>query len=234
MNFFRKGSLPKEEHFADLIDSSLNIIDEGFSKSVKEGLKIAPIGDSEKVISFFRNIEDKKPVWSVALDKKSGHLNIINQKEEAVVSLSLDGKIGIGTDQPQYKLDVDGVLAYKAKMGNLKTGKVPADGKWHPIISNLEGCQALEVMAGVGKRGSGNYALAHVIALNTFFSMRKIDVRQAYYCRMCNRLKFRWTGGEKSYNLEMRSRMSYGGDVKIKYHISKLWLDTFMDECISD
>ena len=38
--FFSAGKLPSEEHFADLIDSSLNVTDEGFSKSEDFGFEV--------------------------------------------------------------------------------------------------------------------------------------------------------------------------------------------------
>jgi hypothetical protein len=228
-NFFRRGSLPDEDQFKDLIDSSLNIIDEGFSRSINQGLEIGCIDDSNKLMGFFKNVEDNQPVWSIALNKETGNLDIINQNEDPVLSLSPDGKIGIKTDTPENDLDINGVISYKAKTGNLKQGKVPADGKWHPVLSNLKGCQALEIMAGVGKKGTGKYALAHAVALNTFFSNKKIKINQSYYRRACNKLKFRWTGNSNSYNLEIRTKMNYGDQTQISYHISKLWLNTFME-----
>ena len=55
--FFGVGKLPTEEHFADLVDSSLNIIDEGFDKTDEFGFEITPqkgSDDTENLISFFR------------------------------------------------------------------------------------------------------------------------------------------------------------------------------------
>lgn len=228
-NFFKKGSLPKEEHFSDLIDSSLNIIDEGFAKSMKKGLEVRSVGDSENLISFFNKTEEDTPNWTIALNKQTDNLEILNKDNERALSISSDGKIGVGTKTPEYTFDINGVLAAKANIGTFKAGKAPADGKWHPILSDLKGCQALEIMAGVGKKGSGNYALAHTIALNTFFSKKRIKTQQAYYSRRCNRIQFRWTGDKSAYNLEMRTRMDYGSDISVRYHISQKWLDTFMD-----
>ncbi len=37
--FFSAGKLPTEEHFSDLIDSSLNTLDEGFDKSEEFGFE---------------------------------------------------------------------------------------------------------------------------------------------------------------------------------------------------
>jgi DNA-binding transcriptional regulator YhcF (GntR family) len=43
-NYFKKGSLPSEKEFANLIDSMLNTIDDGFEKTEDEGLKISAPG----------------------------------------------------------------------------------------------------------------------------------------------------------------------------------------------
>lgn len=55
-NYFRKGNLPSEANFENLIDSSVNKIDDGFSKTEDEGLMLSNIGESEKIISFYENI----------------------------------------------------------------------------------------------------------------------------------------------------------------------------------
>ena len=54
-NYFLNGSVPNQDQFKDLIDSNLNIIDEGFDKSPDEGLKVSQLGDSGRLISFFKD-----------------------------------------------------------------------------------------------------------------------------------------------------------------------------------
>ena len=54
-NYFKKGGFTTEKHFVDLIDSSLNIVDDGISIQKEHGLKINPLGFSTKLISFFKN-----------------------------------------------------------------------------------------------------------------------------------------------------------------------------------
>ena len=39
-NFFRKGSVPTETNFADLIDSSINIVEDGIGRSIDDGFRI--------------------------------------------------------------------------------------------------------------------------------------------------------------------------------------------------
>ena len=139
--------------------------------------------------------------------------------------------VGVRTNKPEYDLDVNGVVGMLGRIGTLHKGKVPADGKWHPIVKNLNGCHALEIAAGVGKQKTGKYALLHAFALSTYGKSRnKIRVQQAYYGSRYNKLELRWTGSTYDYNLEMRTRRAYGGEFFISYFISELWFDQFMEE----
>ena len=81
--YFEAGRLPSSEQFADLIDSMLNVIEEGFDKTAEEGFKVSQIDNTGKLISFYENIEVKKSVWSLRLDMASGKLIFDNQVLES-------------------------------------------------------------------------------------------------------------------------------------------------------
>lgn len=230
-NFFKKGNLPAEAHFYDLIDSMINKVDDGMSKNLEEGLMLSPIGTSEKLMSFYKSIEDKSPVWSFNINRGDANLNINNHLGDSIVTLRKEGQVGINNPSPEHTLDVNGAVGMKGRIGTSYTGKVKADGKWHPILTELNGCHALEIVAGVGKKKTGKYALIHANALSTFGkSKNKIKIVQGYYGVRCNMIKLRWTGDTYNYNLEMRTRCSYEGDYYIRYYISNLWFDQFMDD----
>jgi len=82
-NFFRQGSLPTEEHFGDLIDSTLNIIDDGFSQSADNGIEITRLGTKQRLISFFSQPEEQ-PDWSIGCDPdtKSLHFSLIRDQQD--------------------------------------------------------------------------------------------------------------------------------------------------------
>jgi hypothetical protein len=66
-----------------------------------------------------------------------------------------------------------------------------------------------------GKKGSGKYALAHAIALNTFggrLSYGQIKKTSAWYGSFRNRLRFRWSGDLCNYSLQVRTSSHYGID----------------------
>ncbi|MCP4686793.1 MAG: hypothetical protein GY859_02020 [Desulfobacterales bacterium] len=238
-NYFRKGSLPSEDNFSDLIDSTLNIIDEGFEKTLDDGMKIYPIGESERYISFFQKAVPKSPLWSFDVDSKTRNLEIRNSRKEPVVSIRQGretglNKVGINKNDPRYTLDVEGVIAGRGRIGTFKQGKVPADGRWQDMLSDLTGCTAFEVVAGVGRKNSGQYSLLHAIALNAFNSKKRIKYHTTWYGARCDRLKLKWTSTAKNkYSLQIRTCCDYDQFARIQYHVASLWADPFMDNCLA-
>lgn len=229
-SFFKKGQLPSESSFFDLIDSMINKVDDGMSKTLDDGLMLSPIGSSKKLISFYKSIEDKNPAWSIEINSGDGNLNINNHVGDSLVTLTNKGKVGINNNNPQHTLDIKGSVSMSGRLGNKYTGKVLGDGQWHKILTQLNGCHALEIVAGIGKKKTGRYAMLHAFALSTYGkSKNKIEAHQAYYGVRSNRIELRWTGTTYNYNLEMRTRNTYDGEYYIQYFISDMWFDTFMD-----
>ena len=247
-NYFKSGSLPSEDQFEDLIDSMLNMRDEGFDKTAEQGFKVAQLPEG-RLISFFEDISIKSPIWSVKIDLKSGDrkFSFLNKNDEEILTLTQDGKVGIKQNKPDFELDVAGTIASHGRIGEKGARTIHANGYWQNITDTLEGCHAFEIMAGVGKPKSGRYALMHAFALKTFDARGKIVYHQAHYGSRCNRLKLRWKKQpDKKYTLQLKTPCSYGtGDrrsksqrkadktgkdvgVYIRYYITKLWFDKFM------
>jgi len=245
-NFFGKGALPTQENFADLIDSSLNLVDEGFDKSAEKGLEISSIGNHDGLISFSRNNDWQNPLWSISYDQDLDTLRFNNLKQQSTpLSFDPQGRVGINTSKPAWDLDVQGNISSKGRAGSCQPDDfVDADGKWHDITGKLNGCHGFEVVAGVGLKKSGKYALIQAIALNTFHPKgwlfnflglkRRIKSQQAYYRSKGDKLKLRWHGLEDGYTLQIRTNSSYGQDVQIRIFLTRLWFDEDMGDCLKD
>ncbi len=74
--FFSDGAMPSSDMFADLIDSMLNMSDEGFSKSDQNGFEITNLNDSDRLISFYKQSHPEQPLWSVGFDGSESSLII--------------------------------------------------------------------------------------------------------------------------------------------------------------
>jgi hypothetical protein len=243
---FKNGKIPSEKEFADLIDSMLNKLDEGFDKTPADGLKVSQLLNTGKLISFYQNITVESSMWHIGLGQATKNLQFGNQHNQNVLTLrsqknidagsGLNSRIGVGinTDNPQYELDVAGTIASHGRVGKKGEMAIPADGGWYDITDTLSGCHAFEVMAGVGGSDSdGKYALTHAFALNTFNAKSDISYHRTHYGSKCNRIELRWqrafpTEETFQYKLQMRVECTYGDDVWIKYYITQLWFDTLM------
>lgn len=235
-NYFKKGGFATEKHFVDLIDSSLNAVDDGISIKPEHGLKLSPLNLSTRLISFFKKSIQKEPNFTIDLDSdNSKGLAFKNAESKTILKFDEDGKIGVNTNLPTYDFDVNGVLGIKSKTGTYINGSAPADGKWHTLIDNLDGLNGFEIMASArGKVGSGYYSLSHTIALSTFggrLSRSKIKSTTAFYESFRNKIQLRWVGKIHNYKLEIRTRRNYGIDVNtgtyfnINYNVVQLFLE---------
>lgn len=224
-NAFKKGSIPTQEDFENLIDSFIHIEESSWPGS-EDGAKFLPCGTSKKFASFFYNIVNKSAVWIIEPYPKNNDifgLNLVDINGKSKLLVSNNGDIGIGTLSPQTKLDVDGNIQSCGRRGTYKNGKVLADGEWHKIIEHLSDCHIFEIVAKVNKPGYGMHSVIHSIATNAFNGSRKdINTTCSYYGSFRNKIKLRWTGDTFDYNLEIKTAKNYEGEYYIEYYITNL------------
>jgi len=232
-NFFRKGTVPTETHFADLIDSSINIVEDGIARSVEDGFRIAPMGYSRRLLSFYESSQAARPDWSISLNEASTRgLSFRDAEGNHRFVLKNGGNVGIGLSNPESRLEVKGFVAMEGRKGTFASGSVPADAHWHDILGGLDGVHALEIVAQVaGNKGSGRYALIHAIAVATFggfLSRWSIRKTAAHYGGFLNGLQLRWIGSLNNYALQVRTRRHYGLNDRsaepfaIQFHVTSL------------
>ena len=231
-NFFKNGNNPTEAHFGHLIDSTINKIDDGFAKNVEDGLQLSPMGNSNKLISFYEDVRDANANWQIGInpDEKAKGLAFTDSNGKSRLFLGNNGKVGVQTPYPRTTLDVRGTSTLSTRIGGYLIGKAPADGKWHVVMEKLTGCHAFEIVANArGVSDRGQYAMAHAIAVSAFGARSKINVTQSYCGFFWNKILFRWRGEPKNYRLEIRTRTSYSKNkdkpIHINYHVGKLWDD---------
>lgn len=226
---FKNGRRPEEKDFEDLINSTINKLDDGIAKSFKSGLELAPKGESaERLISLFEKLNDTDPAWVFNLkgkvSKKSLHIESVAHKN-SIMSFTTDNKVGVNKENAMHELDVAGTIGMQRRVGTYASDRIPANGQWFRILSGLKGVNAFELIASAnGKEGQGKYALLHANLLNAYRGKNgKIKRTQDYYgWKWWHRLKVRWTGSPFNYNLELKSASNYGEEATIDYHICQL------------
>jgi hypothetical protein len=235
-NFFRNGRIPSENHFSNLIDSMINKQDDGFSKDDENGLMISTRGSSKRFVTFYKNMDDLSPFFYLEKDDQetdglrfTPFTNSREDKEENdSFFLHSNGAFGIGTRcGNDFRLQVNGFAGMEGRVGTFLQGQVPADGRWHALIEGLDNCQAFEVVARVGKKSSGRFAILHAYALSAFGRSRsKIKKVSAHYGSWWNKIGIRWKSkNTHDYALHLCTNLNYGADVFIQYRVTKLWDD---------
>jgi hypothetical protein len=224
-SFFRKGQFPTEAHFAYLIDSQVNQLDDGFAKSDNDGLKLAPTGDENAVMSIFKNNPGKGGISFDAIETDDDN-NLVKTPR---LVLADSGGIGVGTQEPRLQLEVAGTGGFRSRVGTFAAGEVDADGQWQTIVPNLRAPTAFEVVARVdGGAQRGKYAVTHALALGTFGGgNNRIRQTRAYYGWFWNRIDVRWKSEQTNYHLQVRTRQHYGlkadnSPYKIRFHVCAL------------
>lgn len=235
--YFKDGNRPAGQHFQDLIDSMLNILDDGLNRSDQEGLKLSPLNSKGTVLEFFRDIQDSHPVWKVNLDAEKRTLSIVDgETDKPLITLTPGKPVRVHTD-----IEVEGGISARFFRGNYTSEKswcsvVKADGQWHtiPLIPNnqRDGCRAYRVVAGCGKTGFGKYSLLDATAMHCYGRHRKIRGTYSWFGVHFNRLQLRWHKEGINWVLQIRTRSNYGENVLIRYQITQIWSDYYMNNGI--
>lgn len=224
-NYFIKGRIPKEEDFQDFIDSTLNHVDDAIVVNEEDGLTLES-KHTGALVTFKQNIDDTDAFWRIELDddeNSESHLKFKHsQNENATLTLSKDGKVGVGVEQPLHTLDVNGVIGSHGRIGYYQFGEVPADGQWHNVVDNLSNYAAFEVISSCGEKGA--HAMTHAICVCTYGKSKDgINQTQNYFGRSRNRIEFRWFGEYFNYALQVRTLRPFSRETNIKFNVSLLW-----------
>lgn len=236
---FRNGKIPSENHFKNLIDSTLNIKEDGFKKTKEEGLVIKPLGDSKRFLTLYKSVDDINSFFSFEKEEEGVpglKLTSDPANTDTAVYVHTNGAMGIGQKAEEgQRLSVNGFIAAQGRTGNYLTGAVPANGRWqrvNPAEEYFDGCQALEVVARAGRPNSRKYAIMHALALSAYggkSSKHRIRRTGAHFGFLWNRIRLRWRSVDANhYYLEIKTSSNYGEGATIHYRICKLWDEDFI------
>ena len=234
-----------DKAFEHLVDSALNIKDDGLGINPEQGLVLTAKGPSKKLASFYQRISDKStPLWSISLDTERGvkGLNFL-EGEQSRMFIREGGRVGINTENPNYQLDVNGLISVKGIVGAYASGRALADAKWHTMakMTNLDGCQAYEIIAHVVDEKDKRFGLTIATVLMTYgkrgYRTKVVSVESGnkwLFGRFWNKIKFRWIiddlntePGKLKYMCQLKTKghfgMKDGQPKEVFYRIKRLW-----------
>ncbi len=223
---FKQGSKPSERDFENLIDSMMNILDDGISKTNDSGLELSPNTETDTVLSVSNGQEQHTPLWKIALNRDNDSLEIRHcgsRAEFPAMQLRTDGSIVLGSDDGVALRH--GAIRAKYREGALHAGSVAADGKWHDITGELPGILALEVAALAGNAGDRKQCV--LVAVATCCSGRRPRIRQtrSHSGWFTRKIRLRWRRNKKAgtARLQAKTVWKYGSEGQIRYHITGLF-----------
>lgn len=109
--YFKKGAIPTEANYADLIDSMITQDEDSVAKLPNEPLRIIANGAEEALLNFYPAEQTQStPSWQVR-QKPGGKpgLSIADSADNRLFIEGGNGNVGIGTTAPGAKLRVQGV-----------------------------------------------------------------------------------------------------------------------------
>lgn len=248
---FRNGSRPSQNDFNDLIDSDINLQDDGIG-FFAHGIKLTKPGTGDKNDTSYQ-IQFG--------DASRNTLEFYHENDTSASFLSI-GSAGISTKG----ITADGQISMRARRGSFTQKNVldsppkqpnvlnPVNGNnsWHTILYTSKICQAYEVVAQlVGDNQAMLVACASTSASpvtdkntdkQSLFSRiidvvgnfvkklfrtsnTKINITQSYSDWLSDRIQIKWVENYNSYSLQVKAR-----DGHIYYSITQLWGADFITE----
>ena len=237
---FKNGSLPDESSFAYLIDSLVHQNDL-WSRTTGGS---AGNGATHRISAVNR-------AWYVYVDSQNNL--VVSESDATRLRINANDRVDVGAPDAPFALQVRGWTGIGMRIGTyapaqdprketpsalLVPQQVPADGRWHPIITGVNKCHAFEILASAsGSINTRRHAVTHAVAVTAASSGRK-SIRPTYsydglYWRRKIRFKWHAHGGgwfkqDATYSLCVRTGCNFGLDdngkpAMIRYHATRLW-----------
>lgn len=230
-SYFRKGTVPTEDQFAELIDSVHNIQDDGQAiVSEKDGLTFYPAGDGRVFASVCPDnpaSPESTPLWRFMLGE-DGALEICDEAGESVIILgrnkcvTVPGSLKAG----RYLSDEPGG---GETLGAGDFLKIRADGYWHDLpveaAAGIEsaGCRVYRLSACYLNRLNKSYSFCEATSSHSEGRKCKICSLRRHWWGWSGRIKIRWQRRDGKLYLQMKCRGVQQDPAPLCYRIETLW-----------
>lgn len=215
--YFKKGNVPTENQFADLIDSVPNILEDGQVKRTDKGWTFYP--DNGKPLQFsLYSSEGTSPSWTLVLNSGNG-LELKNELGEIVMCIDqkMEKRPTDDTESDDVNNVEPNVVSEKvdepeneSSEKNIVDGLVfPADKNWYNVIeiaSEKDSFEVFQVFAYMAEHESCDMKMTVANAYHHGSAICGIDCSRAHWWGWTGDLRLRWCIQEGKLCLQIRSK----------------------------
>ena len=213
--YFRKGAIPTEEQFGELIDSTLNLVEDEQVIRTDTGWAFFPKQEGSLDLDLYTGKftpEVGRPVWSLSVTPEK-KLIIKNSQGDMIMEVTQDNSFTL-----HGNLTVEDTVtasAYKTKGGGGATPgedyvTIPADKNWYDLPLDVSregfGCRVYRIYASFREPGTGLCGLTRVTAIWLNFMDQEIESPEKHWWGWSGGVRFRWLERKGRPCLQMRSK----------------------------
>ena len=215
--YFKKGSIPTEKQFAELIDSVPNILEDGHVKRTDKGWSFYPDNGKPLQLSLYSS-EGAPPSWTLRLNSGNG-LELKNESGETI--MCIDQELGkkptvdnepndVNNEEPHTvpeKVDEPENESIKNEIAD--SFVFPADKNWYDVIEITSDCASFEVFqlfAYMAEKGSSDRKMTVAHAYHHGIASWGIECSRDHWWGWTGDVKFRWTKQKGKLFLQIRSK----------------------------
>lgn len=217
IDYFKKGNIPTEDHFKDLIESSPNFVDDDCNNN-SNSVTLFPFVQSSEL----GDIEEEAVAgWYTYLEQCHDRLQI-KHHDQPVLNISKTGIGEINKEASVYELDFKGIIKAEKIVTAHISGTVAADRKWHPLVEDITENKLFKIVAAIGSEDNGDLALIHAYA-SICRGGRKISCCQKKSFWWGDKIKLKWQKRDGAFDLMIRSYRSFAKDIVVSYRACNVW-----------
>lgn len=233
--YFKAEQNPTQEQFAELIDSSLNMEEDGVIRTLRDGIAFYPSRKGYSLIGFYeRKPEEaddgyptKQPCWSLKIGKKK-ELVLEDEEGNEVISIVQGTNIpvpGNGQLSSNMEKEPDGKVLHAETRTEILS--IVADGNWHdlPVEAALnkeeDGCRMYRIFGVYRRGGKKCYTMVEALAGHCNWGNLQLHSPQKFLGYWRGPIKLRWKMREGGLYLQMCGKRRDKG--LIQYQIITVW-----------
>ncbi len=213
-SYFKKGATPTEEQFAEWIDSTPNLAEDGQVQRTSTGWAFYPKQSGSMDIALYTEepaAETEPPIWSLTVTPEK-KLIIKNTLGETVLETAQD-KTATLHGNLTVKNEIT-AAAYHIEGGATPGGEgyltVPADKEWYNLPLDIShegfGCRVYCIYASFRQKGTGLCRLTRVTAIWLNRMEQRMESPEKHWWGWRGSIRFRWQMCDGKPCLQIRSK----------------------------